>query len=86
MTIKTKLFESPKNRTFPKGLTNASGQKMPNFSLFGFGENKTRRETRKVFLTIKKKVLKVPKIAFFSKGLTPAFGLKMPFFSLFVFV
>ena len=31
-----KIFQSPKNRIFPKGLTHAFGQKMPIFSLFVF--------------------------------------------------
>ena len=33
---KNKIFHSPKNRIFPKGLTDAFGQKMPIFSLFVF--------------------------------------------------
>ena len=49
-TIKTKIFECPKYRIFPKGLTHC--QKMPIFSFFGFGQNKTG----------------VPKIAFFQRG------------------
>ena len=40
LTIKTKSFESPKNRIFPKGLTHAIGQKMRIFSLLVFGQNK----------------------------------------------
>ena len=40
---KSKIFQSFKNHSFPKGLTHAFGQKMPNFSLFGFGQNKTRK-------------------------------------------
>ena len=40
---KNKIFQSPKNRIFPKGLTHAFGQKMPNFSLFGFGQNEIRK-------------------------------------------
>ena len=43
-TIKKKIFQSPKNRIFPKGLTHAFGQKMPNFSLFRFSRNKTRNK------------------------------------------
>ena len=39
---KRKISKSPK-KSFPKGLTHAIGQKMPNFSLFGFGQNKTRK-------------------------------------------
>ena len=37
-----KIFQSPKNRIFPKGLTHFFAQKMQFFSLFVFGENKTR--------------------------------------------
>ena len=40
---KNEIFQSPKNLCFPKGLTHAFGQKMPNFSLFGFGQKKTRK-------------------------------------------
>ena len=32
---KNKTFQSPKNAIFPKGLTHAFGQKMPNFSFCG---------------------------------------------------
>ena len=39
---KNKVFPSPKNGIFSKGFTHAFGQKMPNFSLFGFGQNKSR--------------------------------------------
>ena len=37
--IEKKLFFECKNKI----LTHAFGQKMPNFSLFGFGQNKTRK-------------------------------------------
>ena len=40
---KNKILQSAKNCIFPKGLTHAFGQKMPNFSLFRFGQNKTRK-------------------------------------------
>ena len=44
-TIKKNFFfESPKSRIFPKGFTHAFGQKMPNFSLFVFGQNKIRNK------------------------------------------
>ena len=43
LTTKNKIFQSPKSRIFPKGLTHAFGQKMPNFSSFGFGQNRTRK-------------------------------------------
>ena len=39
---KRKISEGPKNRIFPKGLTDAFGQKIPILSFFGFGQNKTR--------------------------------------------
>ena len=41
-TIKKKIFQSPKNRIFLEGLTHAFAQKMQFFSLFVFGQNKTR--------------------------------------------
>ena len=40
-TMKRKNF--PKDRIFPKWLTHTFGQKMPNFYLFKFGQNKTRK-------------------------------------------
>ena len=43
---KNKIFQSPKNRIFPRGLTHAFGKKMPIFSLFGFGQNKTRNKVK----------------------------------------
>ena len=39
--LKKKLFKSPKNPIFPKGLTHALGQKMEFFSLFDFGQIRT---------------------------------------------
>ena len=41
--VQKQNFSKSKNLSFPKGLTHAFGQKMPNFSLFGFGQNKTRK-------------------------------------------
>ena len=42
---KRKISESPKNRIFPKWLlTHTFGQKMPNFYLSKFGQNKTRKK------------------------------------------
>ena len=35
-------FSKSQKRTFSKGLTHAFGQKMPFFSLFRFGQHKTR--------------------------------------------
>ena len=40
---KNKIFQSPQNHIFPKGVSHAFGQKMPNFSLCGFGQNKSRK-------------------------------------------
>ena len=42
---KNKMFHSLKNCIFPKGLTHDFGQEMPLFSLFVFGQNKTRNST-----------------------------------------
>ena len=78
---KRKISESPKNLSFPKVLAHAFGQKIPNFSFFGFGQKKPRknalklfRETRNVFLTIKTKIFESPKNRTFPKGLTHAIG------------
>ena len=38
LTIKNRIFQSSKKRTFSKGLTHAFGQKMPFFNLFRFGQ------------------------------------------------
>ena len=43
---KNKIFQRLKNRIFPKGLTHAFGQKMTNFSVFRFGQNKTRNDAQ----------------------------------------
>ena len=40
---KKKKFSKSKNLSFLKGLTHAFGQKMQDFSLFGIGQNKTRK-------------------------------------------
>ena len=40
---KRKIFQSPKNRIFRKGLTHAFAQQMANCSLFRFGQNKTKK-------------------------------------------
>ena len=39
---KTEFFKNCNKNAFPKGLAHAFGQKMPIFSLFRFGQNKTR--------------------------------------------
>ena len=43
---KDKIFQSPKNCIFREGLTYAFGQKMQFFSLFVFGQNKTRNNAK----------------------------------------
>ena len=43
---KNKISQSLKNRIFPKGLTQAIGQKIPIFSLFIFDQNKTRNNDK----------------------------------------
>ena len=43
---KDKIFQSPKNCIFREGLTHAFGQKMQFFSLFVFGQNKTRNNAK----------------------------------------
>ena len=40
--LKNSIFQCPKNWFFLKGLTHAFGQKCNFFSLFVFGQNKTR--------------------------------------------
>ena len=59
------MFQSPQNHIFPKGLTHAFGQKMPNFSLFLFEIRleimlNNLVEKKKNFFGLLKK-LKVPK-------------------------
>ena len=39
LAIKSRIFQSLNNRTFPKGITIAFGQKMQLFWLFRFGQN-----------------------------------------------
>ena len=46
LDYKDKIFQRLKNRIFPKGLTHAFGQKMTNFSVFRFGQNKTRNNAQ----------------------------------------
>ena len=45
LTKTVRIFESPKNRIFSKGLTHALGQKMPIFTLIRLGQNKTRNNS-----------------------------------------
>ena len=43
---KKQFFQSSKNRIFPKRLTHAIGKKIPIFSSFVFGQNKTRNKVK----------------------------------------
>ena len=43
---KNKIFQRLKNRIFPKGLTHAFGQKLQFFTLFVFGQKKTRNNAK----------------------------------------
>ena len=45
LTKTVRIFESPKNRIFSKGLTHALGHKMPIFTLIRFGQIKTRNKS-----------------------------------------
>ena len=54
MAIENSDFQSPKNRIFPKGSTHAFGQKMWFFSLFVFGQNKTKNNDQSLFLLQKR--------------------------------
>ena len=42
LTLKNRIFQSPKNCIYPKRLTQAFDEKVPISSLFIFGQNKTR--------------------------------------------
>ena len=88
LTIKNRIFQSSKKRTFSKGF----GQKNTIFKIYS-DLVKIRveimlklhwREKRNRF-DYKKSVFQSLKDRIFSKGLTHAFGLKMPIFSLFEF-
>ena len=88
LTLKNRIFRSPKKRTFSKGLTHAFGQKMPFFLIYS-DLVKTRveimlkihwREKRNRF-DYKKQRFSKSKTSHFFKGLTHAFGLKMSSFS-----
>ena len=88
---KNKIFQSPKNRIFPKGLTHAFGKKMPIFSFLVLVKTGVEirvnnvLDRREFFFNYKNKIFQSPKTGIFPKGLTYAFGQKMPIFSLFVF-
>ena len=89
LAIKNIIFQSLKNRIFPKGLTHGFGQKKPIF--FSLDLIKIRLEItlsefamkKETFLTLKNRIFQSAKNhIFFSKGSTNAFGQKMPIFYL----
>ena len=88
---KNKIFQSPKNRIFPKGLTHAFGKKMPILSFLVLVKTGVEirvnnvLDRRETFFNYKNKIFQSPKTGIFPKGLTYAFGQKMPIFSSFVF-
>ena len=87
LTIKNRIFQSPKDRIFfQTGRTHAFGQKMPFFSLLDLIKI-TRQimlsdfaEKKETFFDLKKQNFSKSKKRTFSKGLTHAFGQKMPLF------
>ena len=87
LTIKNRIFQSPKDRIFfQTGRTHAFGQKMPFFSLLDLikitlqimlSDFAVKKET---FFDLKKQHFSKSKKSLFSKGLTHTFCQKMPFF------
>ena len=79
-TIKNTIFQSPKPRIFPKGLTHAFHQKMPISSLFRFGQNTTSNNAlrfcreKETFFVYKKQNFQKSKNSHFSKGVNPCFS------------
>ena len=85
--IKTSSLKARKIDIFPKGLTQAFGQKNGHFSNFSVLGNKSREnvfyyilERKNAFLRYKNKKSKQSKNRHFSKGLTHGFGTKMTIF------
>ena len=90
---KTRSWNSPKTESFPKGLTQAFGQKNGYFSIFFFFGNIEQEnvfydilERKIAFASYKNKKLKQSKNWEFSKGVNPGFwSKKWLFFHLFFF-
>ena len=72
LTLKNRIFQTPKNRTFSKGHT--FGQHMPFFLDFDLIKIRLEimlsdfKEKKETFLALKAEFLKVQKIAFFQRG------------------
>ena len=81
MTLKNRIFQTPKNRTFSKGHT--FGQHMPFFLDFDLIKIRLEimlsdfKEKKETFLALKSGIFESPKNRIFSKGLIHAFEQKM---------
>ena len=89
--IKNSVFQSPKNRIFPKGLTHAFGQKKIIFFLYLFSVKirlgkffNNFLDIEETFFSHKKLIFESPRKMNFSKGVNPCFWSKKCI-SLFVF-
>ena len=76
---KVKVFQSPKNCTFPKGLTYAFVPKRNFFFIFFFGQKRTRKKVydvldrKKTFYYYKNNNFLTTQKWHFSKGINPFF-------------
>ena len=81
LTLKNRIFQTPKNRTFSKGHT--FGQHMPFFLDFDLIKIRLEimlsdfKEKKETFLALKSGIFESPKNRIFSTGLTHAFEQKM---------
>ena len=81
LTLKNRIFQTPKNRTFSKGHT--FGQHMPFFLDFDLIKIRLEimlsdfKEKKETFWALKNGIFESPKNRIFSKGLTHAFEQKM---------
>ena len=92
LAIKNSVFQSPKNRIFPTGLTHAFGQKMYFFFLELFSVKirpeillNSVRDRKETFFGPKKCNLSKSQKSHFSKGVNPCFWSKYVFFFLDLF-
>ena len=85
------MFQGPKTRTFPKGLTHTFGKKNAIFLNFLFSVKITLEIRfhnvldRKKIITNNENNLSKSQTSYFSNRVNPWFGQKMQFFALFVF-
>ena len=79
LAIKNIIFQSLKNRIFPKGLTHGFGKKCQFFlslDLIKIRLELILSEFPKPFLTLKNRIFQSKKIIFFFKGINPSFWSK----------